>query len=176
MSGPVLVAGVGNIFFRDDAFGVEVAKRLSGRELPPGADVGDFGIRSVHLAYEVAEKYSSLILVDALDLGETPGTLAVLDVLDAGERFRSPAAYLGDGVAGVGGVDGHTLSPATVLSCAARLGASLERVVVVGCQPATVEEGEGLSPPVAAAVDRAVELCLELAREGANQAQKGNMQ
>jgi len=149
----LLVAGVGNIFFRDDGFGVEVARRLAGRELPPGAEVGDFGIRGVHLAYDVAGRYSSLVLVDALDLGEPPGTVAVLD---ASEQLVPEGQVV---------LDGHAMSPAVVLGALARLGARLERALVVGCQPASVGEGEGLSPPVAAAVDEAVELCLKLAAE-----------
>jgi hydrogenase maturation protease len=150
----VLVAGVGNIFFRDDAFGVEVARRLATRELPPGTEVADFGIRGVHLAYEVANSYSTLILVDALDLGEPPGTLAVID---AGDDLAS--------MVNLGCLDGHSMNPAVVLSSLSHLGAQLERALVVGCQPASVDEGEGLSPAVGAAVEPAAELCLYLARQ-----------
>jgi hydrogenase maturation protease len=167
VSSDLLVAGVGNIFFRDDAFGVEVARRLTGRELPPGTEVADFGIRGVHLAYEVAGGYSSLILVDALDLGEPPGTLAVID---AGDEV-GPASKVCLDSHWV--LDGHSMSPAVVLSALSRLGARLERALVVGCQPACVDEGEGLSPPVEAAVQTAVELCLELAREAIGGLQKG---
>jgi hydrogenase maturation protease len=56
MSRRVLVAGIGNIFQSDDAFGVEVAQPPRGtRTLPPGVRVEDFGIRGVHLAYELLE-------------------------------------------------------------------------------------------------------------------------
>ncbi len=54
------------------------------------------------------------------------------------------------------------MSPEIVLATLARLGGSVGRVYVVGCQPATLEEGIGLSPPVAAALDGAAELCAEL--------------
>ena len=51
MSGPILVAGIGNVFLSDDAFGVEVSRRLAGRALPEGVRVEDYGIRGIHLAY-----------------------------------------------------------------------------------------------------------------------------
>ena len=67
MSGPhVLVAGVGNIFFGDDAFGVEVAGRLAGEPPVAGVTVAEFGIRGVHLAYELLNGYDTLVLVDAV--------------------------------------------------------------------------------------------------------------
>ena len=78
MSRGVLVAGIGNIFQTDDAFGVEVARRLTTRRLPPGARVEDFGIRGVHLAYELLEGYDGLVLIDAVPMGEPAGTLAVI--------------------------------------------------------------------------------------------------
>jgi hydrogenase maturation protease len=153
MTSRLLLAGIGNIFLGDDAFGVEVAARLADRSLPAGARVTDYGIRGVHLAYELLEGYDSLILVDAVPMGEPPGTLAVI------EPEVAPAGT-GAGPAPV--VDAHSMSPDTVLATLGRLGGKVERVVVVGCQPGTLEEGIGLSPAVAAAVDGAVDLCAEL--------------
>ena len=56
------------------------------------------------------------------------------------------------------------MNPAVVLGMLAGLGGEVDRVLVVGCQPAVIEEGIGLSTPVAAAVDRAVDAVLEVAR------------
>ncbi len=78
MSGGVLVAGIGNIFQSDDGFGVEVANRLHGRALPEGVRVEDYGIRGVHLAYELLDGFDALVILDALPMGEPPGTLALL--------------------------------------------------------------------------------------------------
>ena len=65
----MLVAGIGNVFQRDDGFGVEVAQRLSDRPVPDGVRVADFGIRGVHLAYELLDGYDGLVLVDAVPMG-----------------------------------------------------------------------------------------------------------
>jgi hydrogenase maturation protease len=157
MSRGVLVAGIGNIFQSDDAFGVEVANRLAGRTLPPGARVEDFGIRGVHLAYELLEGYDGLVLIDAVPMGEPPGTLAII----APEYDASGTS--GDAMAPV--VDAHTMNPEVVLASLARLGGKVEKVFIVGCQPANLQEGMGLTPAVAAAVDDAVEMCCQLVAE-----------
>src|SRR5207248_4322412 len=76
MSG-ILVAGIGNIFHGDDGFGVEVAQRMGRRELPPQVKVTDFGIRGLDLIYALAGNYRAVILVDAAQTGEAPGTLSI---------------------------------------------------------------------------------------------------
>lgn len=154
MSRTVLVAGVGNIFLSDDGFGVEVANRLAEEVLPSGVKVADFGIRGVHLAYELLEGYEGLILVDAVDLGDVPGTISLIEP----EPVDSTGASEEEGPA----VDAHSMSPEIVLGTLARLGGSVERVYVIGCQPESLDEGMGLSRSVAAAVDEAVQLCCEL--------------
>jgi hydrogenase maturation protease len=150
----VLVAGIGNVFLGDDAFGVEVVGRIDAGALPDRVDVADYGIGGVHLAYELLDgRYPTLILVDAVPLGEPPGTVAVLEVDPDG--IAAPAT----------GLDAHGLDPQTVLAAVRGLGGRLDRVLVVGCQPAAVGECMGLSEPVRAAVDGAVRLVSDLARD-----------
>jgi hydrogenase maturation protease len=157
MSNGVLVAGIGNVFQSDDAFGVEVASRLSEQSLPTGARVEDFGIRGVHLAYELLGGYDGLVIIDALPMGEPPGTLAIIEPEPDG------------GTTGGGDVlevvDAHTMSPDVVLGTLHRLGGSVEKIFVIGCQPANLHDGMGLSPAVAAAVDDAAEMCRQLVSE-----------
>jgi hydrogenase maturation protease len=154
-TGRALIAGIGNIFLGDDGFGVEVAARIDRANLPEAVDVADFGIRGIHLAYELLDgRYDTLILVDAIPLGDdSPGTIALLDV--------DPDEIAG----GEGPLDAHTMSPHVVLAALASLGGHIDRVLVVGCQPADVDERMGLSEPVAAAVDEAARKAVELARE-----------
>jgi hydrogenase maturation protease len=163
MSGGVLVAGIGNIFLSDDGFGIEVANRLAAGPLPAGVRVADFGIRGVHLAYELLDGYDGLVLIDAMPMGESPGMVAVIEP-DADGLAPNEEAPV---------VDAHNMSPEVVLATLARLGGSVPRVYVVGCQPASLDEHMGLSPPVAAAVDSAVELCRNLIDEIVQLAGKG---
>lgn len=134
----ILVAGIGNIFLGDDGFGVEVVKHIDRTSLADGVKVEDFGIRGVHLSYELLEGYDALVLIDAMPLGEPPGTVVTfepdVDAVDATS------------------IDAHSMNPAVVLGLLAGMGGTIPRVVVVGCQPLTIEEGIGLSEPVAAAV------------------------
>lgn len=145
----ILVAGVGNVFLGDDGFGVEVARRLAETDLPDGVDVGDFGIRGIHLAYELSS-YDTTILVDATARGEEPGTLYALEL----EEGRPPAI-----------VDAHGLTPDAVLDLVGVVGGETRRVLLVGCEPADVSPGMELSPPVAAAIEPAVRQVRELIEE-----------
>lgn len=143
----VLVAGVGNLFFRDDAFGVEVARQLVASP-PPDAAVADFGIRAMHLAYELLTPVELCIVADCMPRGGAPGTLYVVEPDVAG------------GPRAVG--DAHGMSLPAVFAAVRELGGRLPRMLVVGCEPEVVDPGIGLSPPVARAVPGAVELIREL--------------
>ena len=155
MSGRVLVAGIGNIFLGDDGFGVEVVRRVANEPFPEGVRVVDFGIRGLHLAYELLDGYDTAILVDAAPRGGTPGTVYVIEPELAGDETPAGGSLL----------DAHGMEPVAVLGLLATLGGSVRRVLVVGCEPATIEEGIGLSEPVALAVDEAVRVVRELVAE-----------
>ena len=144
----MLVAGVGNIFLGDDGFGVEVARRLAKLDLPDGVAVGDYGISGMHLAYDLADGVETAILVDAMPRGGEPGTVYVVEP----ERRAADVPV----------IDGHGMQPDVVLGLLKTLGADVGRVLIVGCEPATAEPGMELSAPVAAAVDDAVRIVLEL--------------
>ena len=158
------MAGVGNVFQRDDGFGVEVARLLAGRPLPPGAEVGDFGIRGVHLAYELLDGCDLFVLVDAAATGRQPGTVTVLEVDQA--RLEVDQARPVPGAGPV--IDAHGLSPDDIFSLLASMGGRPGRSLVVACEPADVSPGMGLSEPVRAALPHAVRAVEEiLARHAA---------
>jgi hydrogenase maturation protease len=161
MSRRVLVAGVGNIFLGDDGFGVEVANRLAGTEFPAGVKVADYGIRGVHLAYELLDGYDALILIDAAPRGEPPGTLSVIepdfDAIPTADPYSAPL------------VDAHGMEPDAVFGLLKTLGGQVAQVWVLACEPAEVTDRMGLSAPVAGAVDEAVRLARQLAEAAAEQ-------
>ena len=69
-----LVAGLGNIFHGDDGVGVAVAQALRRpNRCPTGVVVRDFGIRGVHLAYELLDGYDLVVIVDAVQRGGAAG-------------------------------------------------------------------------------------------------------
>lgn len=153
----VLVAGVGNVFLSDDGFGVAVAEELMARGgLPDGVEIVDSGIRGMHLAYRLLDGYHALVLVDATQRGGAPGTVYTMEH-DLDTPAESGAA-----------LDGHGMDPGAVLDLLDGLAGSMDlarpvgRVLVVGCEPAVLSEGIGLSPPVAAAVAPAAQAVTEL--------------
>lgn len=149
MKGKVLVAGIGNIFLGDDAFGIEVVHRLQQRALPDHVTVKDFGIRSYDLAYSLMENWKLVILVDALPRGGRPGTLYTME----------PEFPAKDHAASI---DAHTMSPVAALQLVSALGGEVGRLLVVGCEPGTIDpshDGEfTLSTPVNHAVDGAIDI------------------
>lgn len=151
MSARVLVAGVGNIFLGDDAFGSEVARHLATVPLPDGAEVRDYGIGGVHLAYDLLDGYDGLVLIDAVPRGGEPGTIYVMEITEDDLEGRS--------------VDPHAMDPGAVLGTLATLDGELPRTLLVGCEPAETGEQLGLSPPVSAAVPAAVDTILEVLSE-----------
>jgi hydrogenase maturation protease len=140
----ILVAGVGNLFRSDDGFGPEVARRLSTLPWPDGVRVVDYGIRGLHLAYDLLEPWEVLVLVDAVPDRGAPGTVALVEITDSDLPAGAP-------------VDAHGMDPATVLAAVTSLGGRLPpRTLLVGCQVRDVGEGIGLSADVEAAVADAV--------------------
>jgi len=153
----ILIAGIGNTWQRDDGFGSEVARRLEGRELPDGIAVIDFGTGGLDLAYQVMYGYDALVMIDISRQGGSPGTLYVMEV-DEDE--------VTSGVEDGDALNPHAMDPETVLRFIKLTGGWPGKVVIIACEPLTIEEmGVGLSPVVEEACERAVELVLETATE-----------
>jgi hydrogenase maturation protease len=150
----ILIAGIGNIFLGDDAFGVEVALALQRRPLPGGVAVKDFGIRGFDLAYTLLDPWDAVILVDAMPRGENPGTLYIVEPNLAGISSANAS------------MDPHSVDPVRVLTLAVSFGTITTRVFVVGCEPHDFGDEfdgrMGLSAPVQAAVEEACNMVLEL--------------
>ncbi len=151
----ILIAGIGNIFFGDDAFGSEVARRLASRThpLPDGVRVVDFGIRGFDLTYALLDGYDATILVDATPRGGTPGTLYVIEPDSRDANGPEDADLL---------IQTHGMDPVKVLRLARALNGQPMRVLLVGCEPETLGTDEdpvmGMSAAVEGAVDEALPL------------------
>jgi hydrogenase maturation protease len=148
----ILIAGIGNIFLGDDAFGVEVLKRIGHRDLPAGVQAIDFGIRGLDLTYALIDGADVTILVDACPRGGRPGDLYLIEPDLTGLDRQLPGAPT---------LDAHTMSPANVIRSARAMGGPLKKMLLLGCEPETLgpEEGQmGLSDAVASAVERAIPL------------------
>jgi hydrogenase maturation protease len=159
----ILVACIGNIFLGDDGFGVEVARALAERTLPAEVQLRDFGIRGFDLVYALMDGYDLIIFVDAAPRGERPGTLYVIEP-DLSELDQlDPQQLL---------VEPHGMNPLKVLNMARSMGAGFKKILIVGCEPATLgpEEGQmGLSEPVAAVIGNAADMIESLLGQELNE-------
>lgn len=136
----VLVAGVGNVLRGDDGFGPAVTELLD--DMPDGVEVIETGIGGIALLQELMAGCQGLVLIDAVDQGEPPGTVILM-------RPEVPDA--------VHVPDIHLANPDRVLSMAKTMGCLPENVIIVGCQVSSVDTlGEGLSPEVQRALEIAV--------------------
>ena len=151
----ILIAGIGNIFLGDDGFGVEVAQQLSSCDFPAPVRIADFGIRGFDLAYALQDGYETTILIDAFPHGQPAGTVYVVE-----PDLNDPASLGQQNF-----VEPHAMNPMNVLHMASAMHGPLKRVLLVGCEPATLggEEGHmGLSAPVQAAIPEAVKIVEQL--------------
>jgi hydrogenase maturation protease len=166
MTGRTLVAGVGNVFLHDDAFGVEVARMLAGRPAQDGVEIADFGIRGVHLVYELLNGCDLFVLIDAAQRGHEPGTVTVVQPELKAAQPDPPV------------MDGHDMTPDGIFAMLASLGGHPGRTLLVACEPADVSPGMGLSEPVQAALPHAIgaveEILSTLGRKEEHDAPLGN--
>jgi hydrogenase maturation protease len=160
MSARILVAGIGNIFLGDDGFGSEVVRNTELPQDDPNVRVLDYGIRGMHLAYDLLEEWDTLVLVDAIPNRGKPGTLHVFQA-DHQSGSDTP------------GLDGHSMDPAAVFASLRALGGAPPYTVVVGCEAGGVEEGMGLTESVARAVPRAARAVEEIVAALQNAAPSG---
>jgi hydrogenase maturation protease len=158
MSSSILVAGIGNIFLGDDAFGSEVARRLLLKPWSAGVRVEDFGIRGFDLTFALMDGYDVVILVDAISRGGLPGTLYTIEPDLSELECAAPETA----------VEPHAMNPLNVLRTAKSMGAEFRKILLIGCEPSpenTDPDGPGhmgLSEPVLNAVDKAVSLVEDL--------------
>jgi len=160
MSEPsILIAGIGNIFLGDDAFGSEVARRLLTRQLPDEVRVVDFGIRGLDLVYALLDGYELTIFVDATMRGGTVGTIYTIKPdLNEFENLNANNTT----------VEPHGMNPMKVLAMVKAMGGEFKRILLVGCEPEPLEADEekmGLSEPVALAVEEAANIIESLVKK-----------
>ncbi len=149
----VLVAGVGNVFLGDDGFGVDVVRELSTLDLPEWVRVADYGIRGMHLAYDLAGG----------DYATTSSSTRPVATTRRARCTSSSSIRPPQPPASV--LDAHGMQPDVVLGLVRLLGGDPGRVLLVGCEPEVLDHRMGLSPPVARAVATAVAAVLEIIRE-----------
>ena len=159
----VLVAGVGNDLLGDDGFGIAVVRRFSEEGAPEEVEVFESGIAGIRMVQELMDGYEAIVIVDATDKGEEPGTVYLLEV-----EVPDPEELTEEGRQEFL-ADTHLTVPSKALALARAIEVLPPRVYILGCQPKECELGMGLSEPVqrgvAEAIERLRELTTRLKRE-----------
>ncbi len=159
MTTPFLVAGIGNIFLGDDAFGVEVVNALMQHTIIADVRFIDFGISGLNLAYALLDGYNAVIMVDTVKRGNPPGTLYLIEPVPTDLTRLNPS----------GMIQPHSITPEHVLGMVQLLGGECPRVYLVGCEPESFgcdnDPDLKLSDAVRLAVEPAVERILSLISE-----------
>jgi len=140
-----VVLGIGNVLWADEGFGIRAVEALQARgTLPEGVEAVDGGTQGLYLLPLVTEA-SRLLILDAVDFGEQPGTLLVLR---------------GDEVPRLMGAKRLSLHQTTfqdVLAAAELMGDAPTEIALVGVQAGTLDDfGAGLTPQVAEAIPAAL--------------------
>jgi len=150
MRSRILIAGMGNVLRSDDGFGVEVVRQLSHRGCQSEQiEIVEVGIGGIHLVQELLSPQDVLILIDAVELGASAGTVQVLEIEAGAVASLSEHENLL--------ADVHYTLPSRVLMLAKALGVLPPRVFLVGGQPADADTpGIGLSDSVQQAVNEAI--------------------
>ncbi|MDR7868030.1 MAG: hydrogenase maturation protease [Sporomusaceae bacterium] len=142
--GRTVVVGFGNLLMSDDGVGIHVVRELATRTLPPGVDTVDGGVASLDILGSLLDA-ARIIIVDALAGGGEPGSVYRLTPDDIGTAAAPPGYSL------------HEFTLPQTLALLAR-SATLPPIVIFGVEPAGMDMGLELSPPVAAAARRVADL------------------
>jgi hydrogenase maturation protease len=143
-----LILGLGNPLLGDEGIGVRVVEELRGLELPDGVSVVEGGTAGLRLI-GLMEGYQRVIIVDAADMGRSPGQVVRFTPSEA--RFKTAEASLSL----------HQIGLGEVLALAEALEVIPAELIIIGVQPGRIEEGVGLSPDVEGAIPQIVRMVLD---------------
>ena len=150
----ILVLGIGNLLWADEGFGIRALEALHDEwRFRPSVRLLDGGTQGLYLLPYV-EGCRNLLVFDAVDYGLAPGTIKIV-------RDDAVPAFMGAKKMSL-----HQTGFQEVLAVAALRGWRPERVVLVGMQPAMLEDyGGSLTDIVKAASPDAVAAGLGLLAE-----------
>lgn len=144
--GHTVLLGIGNILWADEGFGPRVIARMKERNnLPADIEIIDGGTQGLYLL-PLVQDAKRMIVFDAIDFGQPPGTLMVL-------RDDEIPAFFGQRPLSL-----HQTSFTDVLAAAELTGKKPQAITLIGVQYANIDTwGGGLSAAVAATLDPAIE-------------------
>jgi len=133
------VLGLGNLVHSDDGVGVHAIQRLQrNSQVPPGVVLIDGGTQGLSLLPHISG-FNRLLVIDAVDVGQPPGTLIRLEGTALENLPGKPSV--------------HQLGFADLMVAMKLLGESPEEVIVLGVQPLSTDWSAELTAPVRNSLD-----------------------
>jgi hydrogenase maturation protease len=142
-----LILGVGNPFRRDDGIGPAVIQRCQAEDDFEGVDLLDGGTDGFSLL-EYIKAYENVLVVDAVEMGMTPGEIRLFSPAEAKLTLQSEA------------LSTHGFGLAEVIGLMETLGIQ-NNLRIIGIQAKDISFGEAISPEVAGKMDEILEMIKE---------------
>lgn len=149
-----LVLGIGNLLWADEGFGVRCVERFNQKyQCDDSVLLMDGGTQGIYLVHHVQE-CEQLLVFDAIDYGLTPGEIKIIEG-DNVPRFM-----------GAKKVSLHQTGFQEVISTAQLMGWEPKAIVLIGVQPAWIEDfGGSLTPEVKPQLEVCVDLGADILRQ-----------
>ncbi|MEN8177375.1 MAG: HyaD/HybD family hydrogenase maturation endopeptidase [Pseudomonadota bacterium] len=145
---PVLVLGLGNILLYDEGIGVRVVQQLNYDYLfPSEVEIMDGGTAGMALYEHIIDR-SHLIVIDAVNTGQQPGTVVKLANEQVPAYFRNK-------------ISPHQMALSDILAALQISGEQLPELTLIGIEPFTLKTGIGLSDVVSTQLDTLVQMTIE---------------
>ena len=143
----LLVLGIGNPLMGDDGFWNQVIELLAERDLPPNVKIEDAGLPGWGLPAWF-EGWANVILVDAVQMGQSPGSWRRFRPEEVRLELETDALSL------------HQPDLACGLALAQALDLLPENLLLYGIEPAETRPGASLSREVRASLPEVVDSIL----------------
>jgi hydrogenase maturation protease len=141
---PVLVLGLGNVLLEDEGLGIHALNMLRQRyAFPPEIEFLDGGTSGMALIDKISGR-ERLLVLDAVQTGDPPGTLVKLSDQDVPVYFGLKVTF-------------HQLGLADVLASLELSGERPGHVTVIGLVPNSLELSLDLSDPISSRLDDLIE-------------------
>ena len=143
----ILVLGIGNPFRRDDGIGPAVIHHLQLENNLERVDLLDGGIDGLSLI-NYMKGYEKVLVVDAVDMGMTPGDVQVFSPSEAKLTIKADT------------LSTHGFGLAELIALMEKLEMKTD-LCIIGIQAKDVRFGEGMSPEVSSKIEKVLKLVKE---------------
>jgi len=143
----ILILGIGNLLLKDEGVGVHVVNKMKEMSVPDNVEVLDGGTAGLDLV-DFIEGYKKLIVIDAVNAGEKPGTLYRLTEENLDIKPKAISSF-------------HEIDFIDALHMSEIVNSKPEEIVVIGIEPKDMSSGLELSPEIEERIPEIIKLVMK---------------